>query len=494
MTARRLRAALVLGVALCVFAALPLSAPAVARDVSAAASVVGAGTITTIAGTITTIAGTGTAGSSGDGGPATSAKIFARGVAVDGQGNVYIGADSRVRKVSPGGTITTIAGTGTPGNTGDGGPATSARLFSSDWVAVDGQGNVYIADGFFNRVRKVSPAGTITAFAGTGAFGFSGDGGPATSARLNEPHGVAVDRQGNVYIADEGNNRVRKVSPGGTITTIAGTGTGGCAGDGGKATSAQLSFPAGVAVDGQGNVYIAGGVLCPRVRKVSPGGTITTIAGGKIGKSGDGGPATSAWLWDPRGVAVDGQGNVYIADNGDSRVRKVNPSGTITTFAGTGSGGFSGDGGPATSARVRGPWGVAVDGRGNVYIGDGGNSRVRKVGTSATAKATYAGFYSPSRNLSCTLADRDARGSYVYCQSVKAPKNVRMRPDGRLKICRGTKCLGHPAKNAPMLGYGRKITIGRFGCSSQKSGVRCTVSRSGKGFLISRSVVRRVGP
>jgi hypothetical protein len=192
-------------------------------------------------------------------------------------------------------------------------------------------------------------------------------------------------------------------------------------------------------------------------------------------------------------MAVDAQGNVYIADSLDDRVRRVSPGGTITTIAGTGAGGFSGDGGPATSARLYAPDGVAVDGEGNVYIADSQNYRVRKVGAVGTAKATYAGFYSPSRNLSCEMADRDARGSYVYCQSVKAPKNVRMSLDGQLKICRGTKCLRNPAENTPTLGYGRKMTIGRFACSSKKSGVKCRVIRSGKGFLISRASIRLVG-
>jgi sugar lactone lactonase YvrE len=447
-------------------------------------------------GTITTMAGTGVQGFSGDGGPATSAQLrLTEGMAVDGQGNVYI-ADShnyRVRKVSPGGTITTFAGKGAPGGAFpvDGSPATSARLDNPFGVAVDGQGNVYISDWANYRVYKVNPGGIIARFAGTGVLGFSGDGGPATSARLYAPAGLAVDGQGNVYIADAGNNRVRKVSPGGTITTFAGNGKQGFSGDGGPATSATMTSPERVATDSKGNVYIAVNYNY-RVRKVSRGGTITTFAGG--GSSvGDGGPATSAGLRDPRGVAVDGQGNVYIADFSDHRVRKVSPGGTITTFAGTGTGGFSGDGGPATSARLNGPDGLAVDGQGNVYIGDSQSYRVRKVATSATATRTYAGFYSPSRNLSCEMADRDARGSYVYCQSVKSPKNVRMSLDGRLKICRGTKCLGNPAENTPTLGYGRKMTIGRFACSSQKSGVKCRVVRSGKGFLISRTGVRRVG-
>jgi sugar lactone lactonase YvrE len=448
--------------------------------------------------TITTIAGTGVNGFSGDGGPATSARLYApRGAAVDGQGNIYVATsqDHRVRKVSPGGTITTFAGTGQAGFSGDGGPATSARLYAPEGVAVDGQGNVYIADRFNFRVRKVSPGGTITTFAGGGRPGFFGDGGPATSATLRNPSGVAVDGKGNVYIADRDNMRVRKVSSGGTITTIAGTGVQGFSGDGGPATSAQLRFPDGVAIDGQGNVYIADSQN-HRVRKVSPGGKVTTFAGtGACGSlPGDGGPATSATVCFPRSVAVDGQGNVYIADTNNSRVRKVSRSGTIATFAGTGTCGPAvGNGGPATRAQLCSPSGVAVDGQGNVYIAEEGRGRVRKVGASLTTSATYAGFYSPSHNLSCEMADRDTRGSYVYCQSVKAPKSVRMTVDGRLKICRGTRCLGNPAQSTPALGYGRKITIGRFGCISQRTGVKCTVTRSGKGFLIRRSGVRRVG-
>ena len=348
---------------------------------------------------------------------------------------------------------------------------------------------MYIADFNNARVRKVNPTGRITTFAGTGVPGFSGDGGPATSARLYAPHGVAVDGQGNVYIADSYNQRVRKVNPAGTITTIAGTGRPGVSGDGGPCDLGDDDLPAG------GSGGCAGERLHlrrehPRAQG-DPGGTIRTFAGG--GSSfGDGGPATSAQLRSPYGVAVDGQGNVYIADFPDHRVRKVSAGGTITTFAGTGAGGFSGDGGPATSARLYAPYGVAVDGQGNVYIADSRNYRVRKVGASATA-TTYAGFYSPSRNISCEMADRDARGSSVYCQSVKTPKNVRLSLDGRLKICRGAKCLGNPAESTRALGYGRKMTIGRFACSSRKSGVQCSVIRSGKGFLISRTGVRRIG-
>ncbi len=374
MTRIRRGAALLIGAALAV--------------ICAAAALGGSGV-----GTITTIAGTGVAGFSGDGGQAALAQMDEpQGVAVDGQGNVYFTdfTSQRVRKITSSGTITTFAGyfsaTITTGSTpvGDGGPATSAPLYYPVGLALDKQGNLYIAEYEEQRVRKVSPNGTITTFAGSGQVGiagFSGDGGPATAARLRYPSAVAVDGQGSVYIADEGNHRVRKVSPGGTITTIAGSGVAGFSGDGGPATSANLNYPQGVAVDAQGNVYIAD-TSNYRVRKVSPGGTISTFAGG--GSSlGDGGPATAAQLNAPKGVAVDGQGNVYIADTNDNRVREVSPGGTISTFAGGGS--SLGDGGPATSAELGQPSAVAVDGQGNVYIADTDNHRVRKVGAALPA-------------------------------------------------------------------------------------------------------------
>ena len=348
------------------------------------------------AGPITTIAGTGTAGFSGDGGPAKRAKLDGpQSVALDRQGNVYIldARNNRVRRVSPGGKITTIAGGGKGDlNAGDGGPATSAVLTLPDTVAVDTRGNVYIA-GEANVVRKVSRGGTISKFAGRYPedpaalplpIPCGSDGGPATSAELLTPFGMAVDARGNVYIAEADGYRVRKVSPSGTITTIAGTGKFGFSGDGGPATSARLKNPQDVAVDGKGNVYIADSAD-NRVRKVSPGGRITTFAGtGKRGFSGDGGRATRAKLSTPSGIAIDGNDNVYIADYSNARVRKVSPSGKITTIAGTGDGisrgyGFSGDGGPAIRAQLNGPDDVAVDGKGNVYIADRGNERVRMV-------------------------------------------------------------------------------------------------------------------
>ena len=334
------------------------------------------------AGTITTLAGTGKAGYSGDGGKATSARLnFPEGVAVDGKGNVYIAeaVNFRVRRVSPNGKITTFAGTGKSGFSGDGGKATLARLAHPYGVAVDGKGNVFIADTSNARLRKVSPGGRITTIAGNGAVCCStGDGGAATAAVLSFPNAVAVDGKGNVYIADNLDHRVRKVTSGGRITTLAGTGTSGDSGDGGKATSARLNYPFGVAVDRKGRVYISDS-LSSRVRMVSPAGKITTIAGtGKAGFSGDGGQATSAQLASPQGLAVDRQGNLFIGDEANQRIRKVN-RGIITTVAGMGPHGYYGDGSAATSALLFSPWGVAVDGTGNLFIADTNNHRVRRV-------------------------------------------------------------------------------------------------------------------
>ena len=326
-----------------------------------------------------TIGGTGEAGHSGDGGPATDALLTAYSVAVDASGNVYVADpwNHRVRRINPWGRIETIAGIGHQGYSGDGGPATDAQLQGPAGVAVDASGNVYVADAWDHRVRRIDPSGMIVTVAGTGVEGYSGDGGPATDAQLAQPASVAVDASGNVYVADVWNNRVRRIDPSGMIVTVAGTGEAGHSGDGGPATDAQLE-PRSLAVDVLGNVYVAD-PWNRRVRRIAPSGVIVTVAGtGEAGHSGDGGPATDAQLT-PSSVAADASGNVYVADPISHRVRRIDPSGVIVTVAGTGEAGYSGDGGPATDAQLNEPVDVALDASGNVYVVDLLNYRVRLV-------------------------------------------------------------------------------------------------------------------
>jgi uncharacterized protein (TIGR03437 family) len=336
--------------------------------------------------TITTLAGNGSAAYSGDGGPANAAGLnHPRGLAVDSIGNVYISDvdNRRIRRVSPNGLITTIAGNGIPGDSGDGGLAVNASLSDVTGLALDDAGNLYIADAGNRRVRKVTTGGIISTFAGTGIQGFSGDGGPATSAQLNRPSSV-IFSTGSLYIADSSNQRIRRVSSNGTITTVAGNGVAGFSGDGGLATSASLMFPLGMVRDSAGNLYFADGDN-NRVRRISPDGVITTVAGNGAGRfAGDQGPAISASLNIPEDVALDGAGNMFIADAGNNRVRKIDSFGVITTLAGTGTDGYSGDGGPASEAVLNFPWGLTTDASGNVYIADRVNNRIRVVSGSLT--------------------------------------------------------------------------------------------------------------
>lgn len=346
--------------------------------------------------TIATVAGTGTTGYSGDGGPATAAMISTTfGVTTDTAGNVYLcdAVNNRVRKVSKAGIITTIAGTGAAGYSGDGGSALSATMDFPSGLSRDTSGNLYLSDSHNHVVRKITPSGTITTIAGTGISGFSGDGGPATAAKMTYSDGVYADIFGNVIIPDPGNYRIRKVDAAGIITTICGTGSSGTFGDGGPATSASIINPSDVTVDNSGNVYFTD-FFAHTVRKISVSGIITTVAGtGMAGFSGDGGPATAAMLRNPVGIHVDGCGNLYVGDMLNSRVRKITPSGIISTIAGTATAGYSGDGVPASTASLYKPHGVHIDKKGNIYIADRENFRIRKIATANKLPYFKAGLY-----------------------------------------------------------------------------------------------------
>lgn len=329
---------------------------------------------------IATVAGNGSPFFSGDGGPAIDAgKSFPSGVGAAGDMSIYVSTDQRIRKIDSAGNISTVAGDGLAGFSGDGGPATSARVSSPMGVAAAPDGSIYFVDRFNARIRKIDPAGIITTVAGNGAFGFSGDGGPATSARLASPWDVAVSADGSLYIADLSNSRIRKVDPAGIITTVAGNGSFSFCGDGGPATSACLAGPRGVAVAADGSVYIAD-TGNQRIRKVNSAGIITIVAGNGLGGfSGDGGTATSARLNNPVSVAVAPDGSLFIGDQFNNRIRRVDPTGVITTAAGDGTFGFAGDGGLAINARLANPSNVALAADGSLFIADSNNNRIRRV-------------------------------------------------------------------------------------------------------------------
>lgn len=342
--------------------------------------------------TISTVAGNGAEGISGDGGPALKSTFSSpTQVAADRRGNLYIAdyANSRIRKIDRHGIITAFAGTGEAGFAGDGGPALQAKINFPHAITVTDNGTVYFTDTKNHRVRKITPAGIITTIAGNGQAGFSGDGGSALNASLNQPEGIAVDARGNIFIADFNNHAVRKVSPDGTLTTVAGNGTAGFSSDGGLAIKASLNITPAVAADSSGNLYV-----CDRenhrVRKVDRHGIITTVAGNgveaKTEKIGDGGLATAARLNRPVGLALDRAGNLYIAERNGHRVRKVTPAGIITTIAGTGVAGFNGDNADATKAMLNMPRRLTINPSGDVlYIADTGNHRIRRIILKETA-------------------------------------------------------------------------------------------------------------
>jgi sugar lactone lactonase YvrE len=391
---------------------------------------------------------------------------------VDADGNLYVSASNMdtVYKISPTGTLSTVAGNGSEDFEGDGGPAVDAALSAPEGLALDASGNLYIADSSNHRIRKVEAStGVITTVAGNGFYGFAGDTGPAISAKLNNPSGVAVDASGNLYIADSSNHRIRKVDAStGVITTVAGTGEYGFV-DNVPAISAKLAYPSGMAVDTAGNLFIADRNN-HRIRKIdAETGVMTTVAGTNGGGFGaDNIPATAStsYLYFPRGVAVDTLGNLYIADTDSQRLRKVDAStGVITTVAGNTVRGFSGDNGPAVSAQLNNPSGVAVDATGNLYIVDRSNQRVRKVNSGVittmagmlASSVTYPGGSALNTRLPMPTAVAEAANGDLFitdgvynalfkvsngmiarvdtgAQTLNNPLDVEIGPDGSLYV------------------------------------------------------------
>jgi sugar lactone lactonase YvrE len=447
-------------------------------------------------GLVQTVVGNGKSGFSGDGGPATLASIaFSVGIALDRDGNLYV-ADAenhRIRKVDTNGVITTSAGNGNPGYSGDGAPALSASLDHPRDVCLAPDGSLYIADGFNHRVRKVDPNGAIHTVAGTGTAGFGGDGGPAIEAKLNHPVFVTLDAQGNLYITDALNHCIRMVDKQGIIWTVAGEGrVPGFYGDGGMASEALLNVPQNTAVFGD-RMYIAD-TGNRRVRMVklpvplpkplplgwqhtpSPGTIETVVGNGIPGAFGAGlrGPEVS--LSRPHGIGTDDEGNLYIADHGNHRILLVGTKGMVSTICGLGRPGYSGDGGPATKAALKGPADVRRDAQGNIYIADHDNHRVRKIDTAGiihtlagTGEAGFSGDGGPavSARLDHPVAvTADAQG-YVYIADKYNHRVRRADKDGRIATVAGTGVPGYsgdgvPAQYADLI-FPRAVALDRQG-------------------------------
>ncbi len=410
-----------------------------------------------------------------NGGPATDGLLWnPTGVAVDGNGNLYIvdQSDNLVRRVAANGVISTFAGTGRTGIGQNGIPATESDIYKPEGVAVDAAGNVYFTNGR-NRVRKVTLDGTVSTYAGSGSYGYTGDGGPAVDASFRAPKGLAVDSNGNVYVADYSNHCIRRIGVDGTVTTVAGTGEQGFSGDGDQATAAQLKYPEDVAVDGAGNVYIAD-TSNSRIRKIAPDGVITTVAGNGssgiptagtatdtslgfpysvaamadgtlyVGGSayvvridtngmltpvvlgsgfvGDGGPASDAGVDIIYGIAVAADGTVYLADSGHNRVRAISPGGTIDTVAGTSH--LIGNSGPADQAVLFAPAGADIDAAGNLYVAESENRVVRKIDANGIV-STFAGT-----GVDSNTGD----GALATAASFRSPSDVAVGPQGDIFV------------------------------------------------------------
>jgi len=337
---------------------------------------------------IATIAGNGTGAFSGDGGPASIAELYhPAGIALDDSGNIYEveTGSRRVRKISKTGIIITIAGDSLHGFSGDGGPATAAELNNPYGIMADDSGNIYIADQSNFRIRKVNKAGYISTFAGGGSAGW-GYGGPATAAEIIAPAGTINDKAGNVYITSDA--AVSKVNTNGTITLFAGDYNNGFGGDGGPATNASLSNTIGITMDKAGNIYITDN---DRIRKINKSNIINSIAGGGTVNPGDGSPATSVVFGNPTGVAIDDSGNIYIADAGYNTIDKVDTKGIMHIIAGTGVAGYSGDSITARNSELSNPTGIAIDSSGNLFIADNANNRIRKLCATPVTPANVLG-------------------------------------------------------------------------------------------------------
>ena len=473
------------------------------------------------AGVISTYAGTGICGYSGDGGPAKSAEITASyGIAFDRHGDLLITDGSRIRRITPAGIISTVAGNSTFGYSGDGGPATQASLNGPLGVFADTHDNIYIADTGNEVIRKVDSKGIIRTIAGNHIAGFSGDGGPATTASLNFPWSVVADALGNFYIADVNNQRIRVVNTGGTINTFAGNGSFGNTGSGGPATSAAIGQPVGLrlgkaqlyisaidiwAVDlqtgmitivagngssgfnGDGNTALAtsfsepvemasdgsGGMFVAdsgnnRVRHIDAKQIVSTTAGGYVGDGGLGTAASLNLESIYAHIAFDPSGNLYIADENNCRIRKVTPGGTISTFAGTGICGYTGDGGPASSATLSMPQAVAADGNGNVYIADTGNLVIRKVDSTGTISTFVSLFLSnnSAESARATGLAVDTSGNLYAADGFVAVWKI--TPSGTMSVAAGVVfSLGYNGDGIlatqAWLNFPTGLAIDRFG-------------------------------